>query len=159
MDVPALISELLRRGVLSTIPQPPAWPQEIPGKSDLKAVQHWLASGLRSSAEVRAVFRVECVTVAAAAYAGVKRALGPERLLWHGTPWDSVANIAHNGFNRAYGGRHGAKLGRGTYFAEDPHYALRFCGRAASSRAVFLAGVLPGRCCRGEAGLVEPPIS
>merc|ERR1719343_282157 len=48
------------------------------------------------------------------------------------------------------------KLGRGTYFAEDASYALRFCGRS-STRAIFLAGVLPGRFCRGEDGLVEPP--
>lgn len=93
-----------------------------------------------------------------AAYAGVRDSLGPERLLWHGTSWDSVSNIVHNGFNRAYCGRHGAKLGRGSYFAEDVSYALRFCGRACASRAVFLAGVLPGRFCKGEDGLVEPPM-
>lgn len=32
-----------------------------------------------------------------------------------GTSWDCVANIAQNGFNRAYGGRHGSKLGRGAF--------------------------------------------
>lgn len=103
------------------------------------------------------MYRVECSGATAAAYAGVRAALGPERLLWHGTPWDAVANIAHHGFNRAYCGRHGAKLGRGSYFAEDPAYASRFCGRGAPSRALFLAGVLPGRSCRGEDGWVEPP--
>jgi len=67
-----------------------------------------------------------------------------------------VANIAQNGFNRAYGGRHGSKLGRGSYFAEEATFALRFCGRS-QHRAIFLAGVLPGRFCRGAEGLVEPP--
>jgi len=51
------------------------------------------------------------------------------------------------------------KLGRGTYFAEDVGYAIRFCNRGATSRAVFLAGVLPGQWCRGEEGLVEPPVA
>eukprot|EP00913_Durusdinium_trenchii_P033137 g31023.t1 len=96
------------------------------------------------------------ISAAAAAYNGVSRTLGPERLLWHGTSWDCVANIAQNGFNRAYGGRHGSKLGRGSYFAEDATFALRFCGRS-QPRAIFLAGVLPGRFCRGAEGLVEPP--
>ena len=36
------------------------------------------------------------------AYEAVRNSLGPERLLWHGTSWDSVANIARHGFNRAY---------------------------------------------------------
>jgi len=108
--------------------------------------------------EVRALYRVEAA-VASAAYAAVTDALGPQRFLWHGTAWDSVANIVHNGFNRAYafGGRHGAKLGRGSYFAEDPNYALRFCGKGVVSRALFLAGVLPGKFTRGEDGLIEPP--
>lgn len=95
--------------------------------------------------------------MAAAAYSAVVDALGPERMLWHGTSWDSIANIARHGFNRAYSGRHGSKLGRGTYFAEDPNYALRFCGRGTPTRAVFLGGVLSGRCCKGSEGLVEPP--
>eukprot|EP00931_Biecheleriopsis_adriatica_P082445 TRINITY_DN5588_c0_g1_i3.p1 TRINITY_DN5588_c0_g1~~TRINITY_DN5588_c0_g1_i3.p1 ORF type:complete len:353 (+),score=76.52 TRINITY_DN5588_c0_g1_i3:94-1152(+) len=155
VEVPALINELLERGALSTDPRPPPWPQEQPGLSDLEAVQGWLASGL-PAAEVRSVWRVECTTATSKAYAGVSRTLGPERLLWHGTAWDAVRNIAQTGFNRAYAGRHGSKLGRGSYFAEDPCYALRFCGRV-HTKAVFLAGVLPGSFCRGEEGLVEPP--
>merc|ERR1712211_43092 len=67
---------------------------------------------------------------------------------------------AQNGFNRAYSGRHGVKLGRGTYFTENAALALRFCGQSASSmvysRALFLASVLPGSTCRGQEHLVEP---
>lgn len=151
-----LLIELLSLGLLSNTPQAPPWPQEAPGRSDLEAVKSWLASSLPKS-EVRAVLRVEC-GLTKAAYSGVSKSLGPERLLWHGTSWDSVGNIVRQGFNRAYCGRHGTKLGRGVYFTEDATYALRFCGRSAI-RAVFLAGVLPGRCCRGEEGLVEPPIA
>lgn len=108
-----------------------------------------------SSREVRSIRRVEGLGAVAAAYEGVAAALGPERLLWHGTSWDSAANIIRHGFNRAYSGRHGSRLGRGSYFTEDPSYALRFCGRG--NKAVFLAGVLPGRFCKGAEGLVEPP--
>jgi len=107
------------------------------------------------------VARVESASTVTAAFEAVRGALGPERLLWHGTSWESVPNIVRHGFNRAYayGGRHGAKLGRGTYFAEDPNYALRFCSRATPGgpRALFMAGVLPGRVARGEEGLLEPP--
>eukprot|EP00401_Gymnodinium_catenatum_P074071 CAMPEP_0117559190 /NCGR_PEP_ID=MMETSP0784-20121206/53230_1 /TAXON_ID=39447 /ORGANISM="" /LENGTH=613 /DNA_ID=CAMNT_0005356555 /DNA_START=56 /DNA_END=1895 /DNA_ORIENTATION=+ len=154
IEVDNVVTELLSHGMLACSPKAPPWGQEQPGKSDLDAVRGWLASSL-PNAEVRTVLRVECA-LAAAAYAGVRKSLGQERLLWHGTSWDSVANIVRHGFNRAYSGRHGAKLGRGTYFAEEAAYAMRFCGKAPT-RAVFLAGVLPGRCCRGEDGLVEPP--
>lgn len=153
VDPGMLLTELLGHGLLSLKPQDAPW-IESSGASDLEAVRTWLCNALPTVA-VRSLLRVEC-ELAAAAYAGVKSSLGPERLLWHGTSWESAANIVRHGFNRAYGGRHGAKLGRGTYFAEDPAYALRFCGRT-SSRAVFLAGVLPGRSCRGQDGLVEPP--
>jgi len=156
MDVSKLIRTLLGRGVLSCAPRAPLWPQEKPGMSDLDAVQSWLAKAL-PQCEVRSVYRVDCSGAIVAAYNGVRRTLGPERLLWHGTSWESMSNIVQNGFNRAYVGRHGTRLGRGTYFAEDATYALRFCGRS-SSRAIVLAGVLPGRACKGEEGLVEPPL-
>lgn len=157
IDREALVAELQSRGSLSQIPRAPPWAQEEAlGKLDLETVSSWLASAL-PTVEVQAVYRVELSGAAAAAYAGVRMTLGPERLLWHGTPWDAVGNITQNGFNRAYCGRHGARLGRGSYFAEDAAYALRFCGKS-TSRAVFLAGVLPGRFCRGEDGAVEPPM-
>lgn len=155
-DADKLFTELLGHGLLSACPRVPPWSPDAVGKSDIEAVRGWLTNAL-PSAEVRVVLRVDCVrSSASAAYEGVRKTLGPERLLWHGTSWDSVANIVRHGFNRAYGGRHGAKLGKGSYFTEDAAYALRFCGRTPT-RALFLAGVLPGRCCKGEDSLVEPP--
>jgi len=154
IDADVLLAGLISRSLLSCSPQATPWPQEAPGRSDIEVVRGWLVTTL-PAVEVRAILRVEC-QLATAAYTGVRKSLGPERLLWHGTPWAAVANIVRHGFNRAYGGRHGARLGRGTYFAEDASYALRFCGRSPS-RALFLAGVLPGRYCRGEDGLVEAP--
>lgn len=154
-SVESLIRDLTNRGCLSSLPCASPFSPELLGHSDLDAVRNWL-SGALPSWRILQVLRVECSSAAAAAYNGVSRTLGPERLLWHGTSWDCVANIAQNGFNRAYGGRHGSKLGRGSYFAEDATFALRFCGRS-QPRAIFLAGVLPGRFCRGAEGLVEPP--
>merc|ERR1712032_303297 len=114
--------------------------------TDLEAVTRELLNTLLpGTAEVRMVARVEYAHAAVAAYAAVHAALGPERLLWHGTSWDSVPNIVRNGFNRAYSYgamKHGARLGRGTYFAQDPNYALRFCsgGRSRTMpRALLLA--------------------
>jgi len=155
VDSQILLAMLLSRGVLSTSPHAPPWSQEFPGQSDIEAVQARLKATV-PVVEVKAVFRVEIATASSVAYNGVRRTLGPEKLLWHGTTWEAAGNIAQNGFNRAYVGRHGTKLGRGTYFAEDASYAMRFCSRGPS-RAIFLAGVLPGRYCRGEEGLVEPP--
>lgn len=154
-DADRLFKELMGRDLLSCTPRAPPWPQEPSGRSDIDAVRIWLQNSL-PTIKVQTVLRVEC-TLASAAYEGVRKTLGPERLLWHGTSWDSVANIVRHGFNRAYGGRHGQKLGKGSYFAEDAAYAMRFCGRNLATRAIFLAGVLPGRCCRGEENLVEPP--
>lgn len=111
---------------------------------------------------IQLVARIERTdVVSTVAYDAVKTSLGPERLLWHGTSWESVPNIVRHGFNRAYayeGARHGSKLGRGTYFAEDPAYAARFCNRGQGPRALLLAGVLPGRSTCGEDGLIEPPL-
>lgn len=157
VDADKLFTELMGRQHLSCAPRAPLWGQEPAGRSDIEAVRTWLGTAL-PTIEVRTVLRVECTSgVFSAAYEGVRKTLGPERLLWHGTSWDSVANIVRHGFNRAYGGRHGCKLGRGSYFAEEAAYALRFCGRNSQTKAIFLAGVLPGRCCRGEESLVEPP--
>ncbi|CAE7536275.1 unnamed protein product [Symbiodinium necroappetens] len=41
--------------------------------------------------------------------------------------------------------------------SEAQAYALRFAGRTQSSRALLLAGVLPGHFTRGKEGLLEPP--
>lgn len=112
--------------------------------------------------EVCNIVRVQCQGSSVTAYKAVKDSLGPERLLWHGTSWDSVANIARHGFNRAYAFgaavRHGSRLGHGCYFAEDPRYALRFCARGEGRKILFLAGVLPGCATRGADGLIEPPM-
>jgi len=87
-----LVRSLLGRGVLSCGPRAPLWPQEKPGMSDLDVVKSWLDKAL-PQCEVQAVYRVNCNGAIAAAYNGVRRTLGPERLLWHGTPWESISNL------------------------------------------------------------------
>ena len=81
-----------------------------------------------------------------------------------------IALRRRHGFNRAYAfnarlefgsfeaplrpwnARHGSKLGRGVYFTSDPSYAWRFAPKTHRTRALLLAGVLPGRFTRGKAG-------
>lgn len=85
-----------------------------------------------------------------------------ERDLWHGTGWCTVPKILRSGFNRSFAGRHGTRLGMGTYFSSDLSYSVRFCDRqgggADATKVVLLARVLVGRFCRGEPSLVEPPV-
>lgn len=47
-------------------------------------------AGALPSWRILQVLRVECSGAAAAAYNGVSRTLGPERLLWHGSSDESA---------------------------------------------------------------------
>jgi len=80
-----------------------------------------------------------------------------ERLLWHGTLAECIPNIVLSGFNRGYCGRHGTKLGHGTYFSARAGYSARFCDRRNKRRVVILADVLVGAWTKGTPELVEPP--
>jgi len=115
---------------------------------------------LDSGAEVLRIYSV-VNPILATVYEAVRGASGSgkEMDLWHGTTPDSLGNIVMNGFNRAYVGRHGTKLGLGTYFSADVEYSLRFCGRRGGQahRYLVLARVLVGRYTKGSADLVEPP--
>jgi hypothetical protein len=130
--------------------------------SELEHVRSLLLSAA-PDLHVGAIMKVHCSKSCVTAYEAVRSTLGPERLLWHGTSWENVSNIARQGFNRAYAfpgsvARHGSRLGRGCYFAQSPKYAMRFCGRGDTKKALFLAGVLPGRYACGQDGMVEPPV-
>ncbi|CAJ1358535.1 unnamed protein product [Effrenium voratum] len=150
LDSGALIlSELLSQGLL-------VQEETIDDGGPLQAALRELTT--RTGSQICLVARAAQTSALAAAYSAVRASLGPERLMWHGTSWDCVPNIVRSGFNRAYAfnARHGSKLGRGVYFAEDPGYALRFAGRGAT-RCMLLSGVLPGNSARGKEGLLEPP--
>lgn len=79
------------------------------------------------------------------------------QMLWHGTLSERIPNIVLSGFNRAYCGRHGTKLGHGTYFSAAADYSARFCDRKNKRRVVILADVLVGSWTKGSPDLVEPP--
>ena len=156
LDSGALVlSELLAQGLL--VEEPLDVCADSMDSQLMSALDAIRARGAR----VCFVARVSPKTSAAmaAAYQAARESLGPERLLWHGTSWECVPNIVRHGFNRAYAfnARHGSKLGRGVYFAEDPGYALRFAGKTQRTRAMLLAGVLLGKQTRGKEGLLEPP--
>jgi len=155
LDSGALVlSELLAQGLL--VEEPLDLCADSMDSQLMSALDAIRARGAR----VCFVARVSPKTSAlVAAYQAARESLGPERLLWHGTSWECVPNIVRHGFNRAYAfnARHGSKLGRGVYFAEDPGYALRFAGKTQRTRAMLLAGVLLGKQTRGKEGLLEPP--
>mmetsp|Transcript_1373 Transcript_1373/g.2565 ORF Transcript_1373/g.2565 Transcript_1373/m.2565 type:complete len:569 (+) Transcript_1373:45-1751(+) len=154
--VDELVASLLVQGLLSRSPRP--WDEEPNAKpDDLAHVRELFATGVQSAPVLR-VFRVENAAPSGV-YEAVRKTMEvqEERVLWHGTSADSVHNIISNGFNRAYCGRHGTKLGHGTYFSASPEYSVRFCGRKASRRLMLLAKVLTGVSVKGNAELIEPP--
>ena len=81
-----------------------------------------------------------------------------ERRLFHGTDAQSALGIDARSFSRYHSGRHGARYGRGVYFARNAsvaaHYARPDVGGV---RHVYLARVLTGNACLGLRDMTEPP--
>mmetsp|Transcript_51126 Transcript_51126/g.136476 ORF Transcript_51126/g.136476 Transcript_51126/m.136476 type:complete len:747 (-) Transcript_51126:89-2329(-) len=146
-----VIEALLKSGVLSAAPH-------VEGdETDLHHIRSLFAAQL-PRVPVIGVYRIENSALTGV-YCAVRDAMEvpDERELWHGTSADCVTNIVRNGFNRAYSGRHGTKLGHGTYFSAAAGYSMRFCDRKRSRRVMFLAKVLTGAKAKGSPELVEPP--
>lgn len=143
------IQSLLAKGVLSTAPGADA--------DDLQNVKSRFMAQV-PDVSVLGVYRVENTNLGLvhAAVRGTME-IHEERDLWHGTSSDCVRNITLNGFNRAYCGRHGMRLGHGTYFSASADYSVRFCSRKSSSRVMFLAKVLVGKWTKGSPEMKEPP--
>jgi len=159
------LAPLLDRGLLSTLSRPGGLGGVTEISHDAEAVPDDLShvralfSSQVPDVTVLGVHRVENESLARV-YEAVRGTMGPapELDLWHGTTPDCVRNILLGGFNRAYGGRHGTRLGLGTYFSPDAAYSLRFCGRSRGARHVMLlAKVRIGTCAKGAPELVEPP--
>jgi len=153
-DDEEFVERLVRRGLLCNAPRAGL----AAGEDDLACVNALFSFQLQDIKVLR-VLRVENKALDSV-YEAFRGAMGTtlEMDLWHGTTPDCVQNIVLNGFNRAYSGRHGTKLGLGTYFSADAAYSLRFCGRRPRGRRVMLlAGVLVGACTKGSPDLVEPP--
>jgi len=151
-----MIKSLLVEGVLST--EPRAWEGELDiPLDDLGHVAGMFACQV-PGASLLGVYRVENAALSAV-YHTVKKTLAnnEERNMWHGTSLECVQNIALNGFNRGYCGRHGLRLGHGTYFSVNANYSMRFCDRRSSPRVMFLAKILAGLWTKGSSDLIEPP--
>lgn len=150
------IESLIEKGFLAANQQ--AWnldPSLAP--NDLAHVQA-LFLAQAPGQEVIAVHRVENSGLSFV-YDAVRNTMDAkdESILWHGTSPDSVRNIVLNGFNRAYCGRHGTRLGHGSYFSSRADYSMRFCDRRRPRRMMFLSKVLVGAWTKGSPDLVEAP--
>ncbi|XP_077305886.1 protein mono-ADP-ribosyltransferase PARP14-like [Lithobates pipiens] len=81
-----------------------------------------------------------------------------ERELFHGTDFNSIQHVNHNGFNRSYAGRNGTAFGNGTYFAVNANYSVRYANPDGNGqRHMYLARVLTGLYCAGRQGIISPP--
>ncbi|PIO15911.1 hypothetical protein AB205_0121220 [Aquarana catesbeiana] len=81
-----------------------------------------------------------------------------EKELFHGTDFDSIQHVNHNGFNRSYAGRNGTLYGNGTYFAVNANYSVGYASPDVSGqRHMYLARVLTGLYCVGNQTIITPP--
>lgn len=153
-----VVAPLIKEGVLSEHGRPVAGVSACQADTDdLLHVRALFAAQVPGKA-VLGVYRIEGGAFSEV-YGAVRRSmqLPNELTLWHGTTAESVPNIVLGGFNRGYCGRHGTKLGSGTYFSASAGYSLRFCDRRRPLRMMLLSRVLAGVWARGEPGLVEAP--
>ncbi|XP_040214266.1 protein mono-ADP-ribosyltransferase PARP14-like [Rana temporaria] len=83
-----------------------------------------------------------------------------EKELFHGTDFNSIQHVNHNGFNRSYAGRHAAAYGNGTYFAVNANYSASHTYAKPDvngQKHMYLARVLSGLYCVGRHGMITPP--
>uniref|UniRef100_A0A7S0ZXP1 Poly [ADP-ribose] polymerase n=1 Tax=Noctiluca scintillans TaxID=2966 RepID=A0A7S0ZXP1_NOCSC len=168
----------LPRSNLSAAPRSPS-----PGRADVASVESLVESGLLSPCDSPTALRALTESLPSAEFVAsyqvhagpqcamfealrenlrVQRGSDNESLeceLWHGTTWASVPKILRSGFNRSFAGRHGTRLGIGTYFSTDLAYSHRFCeANQKGTKVILLARVLVGRYCKGTSTDVEPPL-
>ncbi|XP_052278994.1 E3 ubiquitin-protein ligase MIB2-like isoform X2 [Dreissena polymorpha] len=79
--------------------------------------------------------------------------------LYHGTKPDIIENIIHDNFDfRISGSRVGALYGDGSYFATTSKYSDLYSSVDQNGhKFMFVAKVLAGKTCMGQAGLKRPP--
>ncbi|XP_040214268.1 protein mono-ADP-ribosyltransferase PARP14-like isoform X2 [Rana temporaria] len=81
-----------------------------------------------------------------------------EKELFHGTDFNSIQHVNHNGFNRSYAGKNGTLYGNGTYFAVNANYSVNYARPDGNGeRHMYLARVLTGLYCAGSQGMITPP--
>ncbi|XP_026521207.1 poly [ADP-ribose] polymerase 14-like [Notechis scutatus] len=83
-----------------------------------------------------------------------------EKVLFHGTPHDTLVPIYQNGFNRSYAGKNAAMIGNGTYFAVNSNYSAMDTYSTPDQNGrkyMYVARVLTGDYCIGRSGQITPP--
>eukprot|EP00794_Sanderia_malayensis_P007452 gene7452-8274_t len=102
-----------------------------------------------------------------------------EMQLFHGTTKDTCDEINHHGFNRSFAGKNATAYGKGSYFALNSSYALRYAqpevervvatgfrgianwltstSSTTSHRYVYAARVLVGEYTTGSSEMKTPP--
>lgn len=150
------IESLRQKGFFALTPRP--WSSDPSGTPDDLAHVGAMFAAQVPEVCVLGVYRIENASLGVV-YGAVRGTMEvqSERDLWHGTSLDCLRNITLNGFNRAYCGRHGMRLGQGTYFSSSADYSVRFCNKKGPSRVMFLARVLAGVWTKGSPELKEPP--
>ncbi|XP_077306333.1 protein mono-ADP-ribosyltransferase PARP14-like [Lithobates pipiens] len=90
-----------------------------------------------------------------------KNKMEGERLLFHGTDAKAIDNVNKNGFNRSYGGKNDARIGKGTYFAVEAIYSsddkYSVPDQSSGYKHMYLARVLTGIFCKGDPDIIVPP--
>ncbi|XP_072048532.1 LOW QUALITY PROTEIN: protein mono-ADP-ribosyltransferase PARP14-like [Amphiura filiformis] len=81
-----------------------------------------------------------------------------ERDLYHGTLEDTCKMITKEGFNRSFHGKNATAYGKGTYFARDAKYSVRYADPDGNKqRHIFQCKVLTGEFYKGEGSMRAPP--
>ncbi|XP_015257731.1 PREDICTED: poly [ADP-ribose] polymerase 14-like [Cyprinodon variegatus] len=82
-----------------------------------------------------------------------------EKFLYHGTSVESCHCIERDRFDRSYTGLHGARYGRGVYFAVNANYSAKNYSPVDQSgmKRLYVARVLTGRYTVGKSAMKAPP--
>ncbi|XP_064199024.1 uncharacterized protein LOC135259072 [Anguilla rostrata] len=81
-----------------------------------------------------------------------------EQHLFHGTTEDCAKEICLNNFDPRVSGKNRAVYGRGSYFARDARYSLKYAAKSGGgNQHMFLAKVLVGNVTLGKATYSRPP--
>ncbi|KAJ8391031.1 hypothetical protein AAFF_G00096520 [Aldrovandia affinis] len=82
-----------------------------------------------------------------------------ERHLFHGTTEDSAKEICLNNFDPRVSGKNGVAYGRGSYFAQEASYSIKYAPATGGGgcQHMFLAKVLVGNIVVGNSSYCRPP--
>ena len=80
-----------------------------------------------------------------------------QKWLFHATDPGTIPKIVSQGFNRSFAGRNGTRYGKGSYFARDASYSLKYADiDSLGIRRMFLCRVAVGDWCKGHKDQLTP---